>query len=438
MNPEAFGSKSFNKYRIKYLILVCLSLLLTFFFKTSLDKHHLTVSRIYSSHGYYEDIDFDGTLERFSLSGKSEFIKNSVVLAYDSADRIINQWNIKGNLFLSFDRPGEIYFADLNDNGYKELYFFTQVSDSLFLNSIDFFPGSNNYARWYIDSLQVGLTESYSYLFQMQSANMDGKAGDELIFNIRGYYSIYPRKTGILSPGTGKVILSNGTGNGTIDISLVDLDMDGIPEITGMSSSPGNVRNESEVIYSDSSAWLFLMDQQLSLLFPPHEFPVIYASLSVLPIEYENEKCLLVLLLSNSLQRPDNNVFIFDKKGTIKFQRFDPELKTNFRPSMLNKQFILISAENKVLTYDFRTGRKENLFRFPREFNDIGYFQCKDLDGDSSEELILLNRSGNKLVVFNDSKNDVTKMNMSNPNNQYYVITASDATGQNEILLQIG
>ncbi len=215
---------------------------------------------------FYYDLNGDGVdeeLELYSNTTKEEAAFK--VVKSDGCN--YEQWNFPGYYETNSDR----YFcADLNKDGFPEIYVFYYHDDSVFMGAVQPYPHKKVlFLKKFITCInkREGKIDFAVINFQTSDMNSDGK--EDLIFDMVAGFSKQPRKIFIYNPVTEKFRSSRSVGAKLGPLVIADLNHDSIPEIYCSTTSSGNIHDSLRFPYNDYSSWFMGFDNHLNFLFPP-------------------------------------------------------------------------------------------------------------------------------------------------------------------------
>ena len=365
-------------------------------------KYWLQVEQVgknYADHIYY-DLNSDSVSEVL-FSGKG--IPYFYILIEDNDGRVYDQWNLQDSIDLDMS---DIFFGDFDNDRYKEICIFTYKDDSLFLNVNEYFdPHGLKFDRVYITKIRV-INKKVTSIVQpagFYDINRDGM--NELFFSIHTGFGLQPRKLYSFDIINRELKSSQMTGVICQDPKMVDCDGDGKPEIFGKVSASGNY--DTEVAFSDWSAWLMVFDDSLRFKFPPVEFPGLTNQLVT---DFYANGMFKGYILSLHTMSTDTTVF----KPRVILYSLDGEkireklyrdlglntlinyvymgvlkLRSKDRIYLLGNELLEINDELAVI----------NKVRSP--FNSNFKYYIKDIDFRGEDELLLYSDGEEKLVILN-------------------------------------
>jgi DNA-binding NarL/FixJ family response regulator len=254
---------------------------------------------------YFCDIDQDGTTERidyFSYRG----LFNPTLSLYDSDSSLIALWNIED----SPTQNSHLFFGDSNQDGFREIFVFTQHKDSLFLSVIN--PQRKKHIEVERRFIQALPDEGVNYqIFPI------GLSGQEFPVRQTFYFALsmdHPSAADHVFAYeiTGDHLLRSAALTNKIKrpVRIDDLNNDGYPEILVSAQTKEN-------LLTRPVARLMVYNHQLTPLFPPPELAGEPSSLSVEVIETEDQKYIIVLNSLNEQAKDRHTLFLFNVDGSL-------------------------------------------------------------------------------------------------------------------------
>jgi len=235
----------------------------------------------------YHDFEGNGISKKLLLFRRDDI--NTSTLSLLNGKEIFSEFNFQIDHQL---KSQSLLFYDLDHNGKDDILMFYQNKDSVFLNIIkykDNFPRSTHFITSKPDSVKSEIWDIIIYPIGIQN----NKDEQHLYFYIRGGLSIYPRNIYDYNLSTNKIENTFITNASFSESFFYDINNDGIDELLISTYSSGNVSNNK--IYSDQKAYIFVLDLNLKLLFPPliHETPL--SVFTITPFEIGDKHSILLL-----------------------------------------------------------------------------------------------------------------------------------------------
>jgi len=374
-----------------------------------------TKEQAYSSKLFYHDLDEDSLTEILYMGNSS--LNKSPNIYYSNCDNeIINQWNLEGELLENF-KP---YFGDYNHNGLVEVYCLTLKDDSIFLNANELLAQKGLlFTNRYICKAGI-FNNSHTDIFEIDGVFMDiNKDGySEFVFTLFGGFSKYPRNTFAYYIHEDSLVSSPYSASGLRSSpQYIDLNNDGVPEITGTVYASENIHYD--IPLTDSSAWLVVLDptKGLNYLFPPIEYDKGISS-SITPLFYEiNDKKYIATSFYGTTTIKKTNTYsikLFDSKGKLLKERKIDRDKYSFlyflkQKNKSDEHFYLINTKGDIYIAD--TALQLRIFNNSKKSpSPIRYNKpLIDIDNDGKNEyLITSNTTPLRLNIYqNDLKKSV-------------------------------
>jgi hypothetical protein len=264
---------------------------------------------------FYQDLNSD-TISEIIAFGKS--IPYFYINVYDNKFKIYDQWNLKDsmNKFLS-----DVFFGNIDKDPFTEVFIFTHKNDSLFLNAYEFLdPSGIKLERIYMTRIGFVKGEPTSMVRPAGFYDNNSDGFNELYFCITTAFD-QPRKMYYYDFAKKTLKSSQYTSTLTTEPKIFDINGDMKPEIYGAIYASGNY--SSKAIYTDSSAWLMVFNEQLEFEFEPVEFPGFGNSLYVMALEGKKKQgYTLVNSVGNAGNKSsESTISIYSTKGKLVSQK---------------------------------------------------------------------------------------------------------------------
>lgn len=284
----------YDSIALRIIISLTVTLLLSILFlKTGLlYKMEIAIKRFKSNdkQEYYFDLNNDNKTERIYkfLSGQNR----TSFIVYDNGDKLLDQYNVAGRIV----NRSKIFTGDYNKDDLDEVYLFTYIGDSLFLNVIDPYNRNKPYiARAYIKGCRLFDGEAAYRITGSALEDVNGDGFSEFYFSIGAGFSLSPRAVYYYDINNDSIAVSPLAGtNPNYFLFSEDVDADGYIELWGLVSAFNNY-NEIQVPYKDNSSWLMLFSHELEFEFEPVEFKGFASKTRIRIIEKNGENMLAVL-----------------------------------------------------------------------------------------------------------------------------------------------
>ena len=344
---------------------------------------------------YFADLDGDGNSEEINVENAPGIFK---LMVY-SQEKLINQYNLA-----SYPIADQFMLTeDCTGDGLKDIFLLTERNDSIFLSLVD--PLSQN--RFMVKERLVFHHDTVSFRVDSPQGIILGKwldtNGNAMIyFAVNTGFSKQPRNFYCYDFRSDRLRISPVSGASIYEPFLKDINGDTLPEIITGSMATWNYHGE--IPYSDRSAWMMAFDHQLNFLFSPLEFPGYPAKLQVQAMAAGDS---LFLVAMHDYYGPDSiqsALYLFDQEGELLRSRKIPTRnRGHYRFLVAEKSgesniYLLDQEERRVRMYDHRLQCKGERV-IPDLFSGIEMYRY-DLDGDGSNENVMLGHDLGGLVIF--------------------------------------
>ncbi len=349
---------------------------------------------------HYYDLDYDGKVEQIiSFQRYPEMLNFQI---YDLAGGMYDQWNYTGE----FSKTGNrLYFGDINDNGFAEVFCFSHKDDSIYLNYFEPFGNHPNEAR----SLLITVIEQRPGIetdFKIEGVtftdlNSDGI--DEILFIIIAGYSLEPRKLYAYNFTSQNLIQSDRAGSIISSPQIHDIDHNGIPEIFG-SQKPGlNIPKNYKIPFRDNRTWLMAYDNNLQYLFPPVGYPEGLAYLYVSCFEKAEASYLMTFYTPFREGTTSPVLAVYDSGGknirsdTLGYLESE---SNNLLLQIGEERFLIIAPNGKLYKVDTQLKVRKQI---DLGFSLSKYAHLMDLDNNGKREIILINRQLDEMIILSNN-----------------------------------
>jgi len=378
-----------------------LSLIVIFVLARYLPRYftELVEKSVISNNGevYYFDIDNDGNSEKLHYYQYDRIFLPTLYL-YDSNDNFKCLWNFLESPI----KNSEIFAGDYNNDNLKEIFVFTEKSDSVYLHILN--PKDKKESvvnRKFIK--KIASTDSITRIIPIGLYYLNNKDSKEFLFAIN---STNHKVTGELF--SYNIEDNRLSSNLKLNVEIIkpilveDINKDGALEIIVSNRSDENSGNEAQFI---------VLNNKLDLLFQPVVFQGGHSKVTSTLIRFEQEEFIAVL---NSGINPDNilnSLKLFNFSGE-QVKEIDIDEKSNLSLVSLPEyqDNIWLISNNEV--YKYSANLKKDKDCKICNCQDLRFFQIKDVTGDNKQEIVF--KSTNSLLIFSEDFKDKIKLTFPN------------------------
>ena len=360
----------------------------------------------YGSKVYYHDLNNDSFSEyiRLHYAGNktpSDNIYNAPAIQIDTAclaEKLpvtIGQFNFTKPWF----QIQKLYFGDFDNDGFKEIYFYTYSNDSLFLNGLDVFNRKGFFLEKYICSFNF-YNELPDIIFGriIIGNDLNGDGSEEVIGSVIGCYTALPRFVYSYDIVNDTLIKSKSACINFYPGSILQ-DSRGDVYMSGSNYAPGNVKDSmvSKIEFTDHSSWLIVLNKELDFVFPPIENPGFTSSVNSY-LKKENDEIFIYAFFKPSRGRSPHILKKYNLHG-------DEVTSINFIGPVQRSLYKKMENNNEVLyIYEMQDNifyRIDEDLNFKKEYN-VNYPHSKfvDLDFDGSEEIFNWQEGGDFAYLY--------------------------------------
>jgi len=351
-----------------------------------------------SSKYFFADLDHDGS-SQYIQTFYNESANVGVVIR--SGQNPYDQVNFKG---IYNDFSPRLMIGDFNRNNLEEVYLFTLVEDSVFLQAIEYGRTQKYFINnKFITRIGKNLKEPDYLIIPGKITDMTGDGFGDLVFALSAGFSLYPRQVYIYDIAKDLLIVSPESGAAIDDIHFANLDDDPYDEII-LSTCANDNYNEKPVSYSDSSSWLMVLDHNLKFIFPPVEFPGMNSNVRAFPFYIPDSQEPMILCFAKyvSGNKFIKSLLLYDYHGS-------PILSNDLGIATTASIFNIVvssyaSKGRDIIAYDqsgffslekdleLKKIKELDLSKRPPEFIDI--------DQDQEDEILVLSPDQTKYIIY--------------------------------------
>lgn len=348
----------------------------------------------------FSDLNNNNLSEKIIM--RSDPINNASFILYDDENNLEDQWNFSSKMVNSLN---PCITMDLDKDGFKEMYFFTQKQDSAFLNIVQPYSKKGIHkieSQAFVDTIR-NYKRLSSFGFNGFEPKINSKWNNEFYFTLTTGFNMYPRCAYKYNYKKNKVTKSPYLTNVSFINAVEDIDNDDFEEIFLKNTSNGNELDTTYAKRSDYSLWLNVLDQNLKFLFKPKEFKIPFSEMSSIPFNIENKFNILTLISSKRKIDSESKICIFDINGNLIKEKELPAGAYNL---------LLDSKKNKILLLNTDTGKLLKLSSDLIEIegitldSDSELFEL-DIDGDGIKEYLNITLSNRKFSIFHENLDDI-------------------------------
>jgi hypothetical protein len=380
---------TFNKYRIKLI------------------KKEFTATK---TSYFYFDLDSDGISEKVSFD-LNDTLQTKIIVS--KKDKVLDQYDIR---FQPQD-ISTIYTGDYNKDRYLEYYIFTMNMDSVFLNIIEPLKTRKRIIKdRFIDLRRKSKTSTDGPDINIIGEFTSKKNGtNDIVFSINSGYSLQPRNIYRYLVADDSLVKSPQSGAVISKCLTDDINGDSLPEIFISTSATGNL---DEVFpYSDHFAWLMVMSNDLSFLFPPVSFGKNPSNFHIVPIKSGSSKRIIGFHDYFGSENYNSGFYFLDLNGRIINQKGVENYDESFSE-------IFPGSKSLKPSFYFLRNRNTDFEEYDTSFNLLdtwripGVALCQplkemDLDFDGRKEHIFLGSDSRSLVIVQSDFRDPVTWNLS-------------------------
>jgi len=413
------------------------ALIISFFIKDTGHQYSVSIESNPSEklvEEVFADLNGDGITEKIHAKPGPPLVNIPIM---DNEGKFFDQWNLPDNLTPEIS---SLYFGNFDQDTFSEIYIFTTKEDSIFLNVNEFFdPDGLHLERIFITKVNLveGMINSNLKQIGFYDQNQDGK--QEFYFRITTGFGLWPRLCYFYDLENKTLKSSPFTGINFNNPVLTDIDGDSRPDIISPMSAAGNY--DTPTPYTDYSAWLMVLNDQLEFKFPPIEFTGFGGALDVFTINKNSEQKLLAVYnyQGTDISNHAPSLLLFTPQGKVIKEKLlaDLGITNRVNPIVLHSQeqdLIMLLAESVyILDTSLELIEKRKI---PLQ---TGYYSYTyDLNNDGSEELLLYSKNDRKLIVYDAGMVELGTVPFDTDDYEWQISNQVTKTGESKLFIKSG
>jgi len=398
------------------------------------EKYRLSIELDQISHilqnVMFEDLDNDGNSEFIRFKTEN----NIPALVINTRNfNVIGQINLHGSWT---DRAVPV-FSDFDNDGFREVICCTWYHDSIWLHVIEPLqkPGGTIRSRAIISAPVVDGLHQWDIRFG-DPVDMNNDGCQDLVLSFFPTFTKDPRLVYIYDIAKDSLRVQQGRpSNNILKPVMMDLDGDGIPEITGNSSAPNNFGSQAAEL-SDSLSWLIVYNNTLEFIFPPVGYSATPSYIDIMPISNNGRQLLVVLFndRSNNYQGSSLCTYRFENDSLIPVSSKvfpEPDQYRIYGPLQDDNQDFYLMKEGEMLRMNSKLEiiSKEQGY----EFSSDTRWQLLDIDKDRKKEIIGFRANG-EIVVYQSNFRHPSYCKL-NPSSSQIIINTISGDKRNLFLI---
>ena len=336
---------------------------------------------------YYSDLDNDGNSEKINYYRYDKIFQPTIYL-YDSKDKFKALWNFNESPV----KDSRIFMGDYNSDSIKEIFVFTEKTDSLFLYILNPRDDSKNIVNRHLISVINKFSENLKVSPIGLISNKESQE-KEFFFTVDAGYPATPIK--LFSFNIYQKTLKSSTNiNAKIKHPII------IKDINNNGDNEVIISNQSvNVAGNGSKAQLIILDQNLNYLFNPVGFQGTESQLTSDIFTIKGENYIAALNSGITVDNIFNNLMIYDINGN-RVQENNLTEKSNLEiiECSTDSNFIILFSGKKLMTYSSDLKKTKSYFVSKKEKVN---FICKiDIADDGKPEYLF--KSIDKIILVSE------------------------------------
>ena len=386
------------------------------------------------------DLDGDGIDEQI-LAFHNLVKDEAAIKVLNNTGATYDQWNFYGHFQSQWH-----YFtcADLDEDGFKEIYLYYYRHDSIFMAAFQPFPKGEIHFE---DKLITTMNERDGKIdyrvcdTEIVDLNVDGHL--DLAVLINAGFSQQPRSIFVYDRFNDTLMHTPSLGAHISSIVIDDLNGDSLPELYCGSGATANIPDTSQIPFNDYSSWFIGFDHHLDYRFAPVTIKGITSSVIISSFESDEGTKMISACSVNPLEYQFTVTFYQYKGIPLSSQLFEFTMEQWKDVNLINqpiqikgKSYLVIG---KIEQYFLLTDQDFNLLKIQIDIPFLSLQMRADLDGDGKKEWVFSGRTSERIVVFDENLKNPTRIPEIQPfsRRQAFIIGVKrNGTKQSELFIQ--
>jgi DNA-binding NarL/FixJ family response regulator len=381
---------------------IVLSVIAIFVLAQYIPKYYTGISAesvLYNNHEiYYSDLNNDGNSEKINYYHYDKIFQPTIYL-YDSEDKFKALWNFNESPV----KNSRIFSDDYNDDNIKEIFVFTEKSDSLFLYILN----SEDDSKHVVERNFVTVISEASNDLRVTSLGLyvNNKNNEkEFYFTVDADYPNKPIKLYAFNISQKSLKFSPDI-NAKIKQPLIirDINKDGEKEVL--------ISNQSvNVAGNGSKAQLVLLNHNLKYLFNPVGFQGTQSLITSDIVNINGENYIASLNSGTTEENVFNNLMLFDIAGNrIKEERLSEKLNLEVIEYSSDPDKLILFSGKKLITYSTDLKKVKSFLVCRKE--KVDFLSKIDIADDGKPEYLF--KSKNKFILVSEDLHFKYTLNIS-------------------------
>ncbi|MCF6184286.1 MAG: histidine kinase [Bacteroidales bacterium] len=372
-------------------------------YQIKLNKKVLNKTEISS----YKDLNYDGKQEYIYLNNYTN--RTLSMLIYTSDMEHTGQYNSEYYMPDALSR-NKIYCEDIDNDSIKEIIYFSQNKDSLFLSIFSYKELKFLLKERFITTIGLNGKHDYDYNW-LTSVDINNDNVKEIYFSVIAGYALYPRKLFRYDLAHDSLITSPDVGAKQFAKSFTS-ESGKLIFLSG-SRAADNCHNGFPFAYKDSCVWFFVYDKDLKFITAPERFAGKPSSITDIYKYGENYTAIFINL---GTYGENNEILIINPKGKI-INRINTPIKSKYENLInlkIGKKYHFFIAENSLDNiFYFEFFPEKQVFKETRLSKKLNGYQPPyifDIDKDNEDEFFLISFVDNSLYLYRNNLTNEVKV----------------------------
>jgi hypothetical protein len=233
-------------------------------FPYNVEVESIRASREYFRWTSYGNLNKDPGMEEYGFANSQG--GNCNLLVFKGKNDVLDQWNFKGSI--NYTCTGN-FTGDYDHDGDAEIAAFSLDDRNILLNVVEPFDSLRHLVmNLRIDTLWESQLKPFLIIQDVKFHDLNSDGYDEIVFSLNPWYALQPRSVYAYDIRNSRLFKTPVTGFGMGELTILDYDRDGHPEIFSLSSASNNYPSGG-IPYPDTAGYFYVLDHELNFkVFP--------------------------------------------------------------------------------------------------------------------------------------------------------------------------
>ncbi len=363
----------------------------------------------YGAPAEFRDLNHDGFSEFLLFANDNRGGRNVHYIVFYNYDlATIDQCNTR-----EYINPENVFYGDYTGDGFDECFVFTAKEDSVFLYVFNVIGQNILINRQFV--ISIPKKHNFWQVTRAQLYDINGNSRKELLFTLHPGLASKPRGLYVFDLEKKTIINRFENQSSKDNFLLYDLTGDGSKEIIVLGKANGN--GPKDAPFTDHKNWVFILDHNLKLKFPPLSYGAYPSAFKAIPVQIQDKPYLLIAhyRVGAEFVKKPLGIYLVDSRGRFERRQYFPVDKiagiyTAVDDADNPRQLFMNFANLQLARYDIAAN---TLMLKDVNTSNLRNMMVCDTDLDGRNELLVESHHG--IQIFDPQFNLLAKTEVRGP-----------------------